>query len=112
MATAQTVIDDARDTLNDAVSGATPRYSDTRLLRYVNDGVVELYGMCPHLRFGNYSDPILSLNLSDVIPFDGRERIALHHYVVARAEFADDQHVSSGRAQGALVLTKQLAMGQ
>jgi len=110
--TASDVIASARKTLNDRIplSGGV-RYSDTDLLGWLNDGIVETYAVRPDLRFGNYGTAVVSLNLGDPMPFEGRERIAVEAYVVGRAEFIEDQHVDSGRAQAALALAKTLALG-
>lgn len=101
-----------RLTLNDvAAQSGGPRYSDAVLLGYYRDGVTEAYGLRPDLRFGSYGTTTATLELNDTAPFDGRERIAVEMYVVARVEFQEDQHVSSGRAQAALALSKALNVG-
>ncbi len=113
MATCQDVITSARITLNDSVPlTGQPRYSSTYLLQLLNDGLIELYGLRPDLRFGKYKDDVTSLTISAQFPHDGRERMAVEQYIVARAEFTEDQHVNSNRAQAALAMSKALAMGQ
>lgn len=113
MPTCQEVITSARVTLSDSVpvTGAT-RYTTTYLLQLLNDGVVELYGIRPDLRFGKYKSAVTPLTLSAVFPHESRERMAVEQYIVARAEFTEDQHVNSNRAQAALAMSKALAMGQ
>jgi hypothetical protein len=112
MTTAAQVIASARITLNDAVPTlGSPRYSDATLLGYVNDGVTEAYALRPDLLFGSYSTTPAALNLGDPMPFEGRERLAVEAYIVARAEFIEDQHVNSGRAQAAIALSKAMMAG-
>jgi len=110
--TASDVITSARITLNDRTpTSGSPRYSDADLLGWLNAGITEAYAVRPDLRFGNYSTTATALNLGDPMPFEGRERLAVEAYIVARAEFIEDQHVNSGRAQAAIALSKAMMAG-
>jgi hypothetical protein len=94
--TYQSVIDLARIPLNDAEKA---RYSDTTLMSYANHGMLQVLKRRPDLfvsRFGSL--PTGESGTADVFPLPAPYVQTLADYVTARAEMADDEHVSSGRA--------------
>lgn len=98
--TFQTVLDLARESLNDT---AKDRYPDATLQKHANDGVDEMFGLRPDLFIGLYSLDYATNGaqyaVSDLLPFDSRFKRVLADYVVFRAEMVDDEHVTSARAE-------------
>jgi len=93
--TIQQVVDRARGPLNDA---AGTRYSDTDLLRYVNDCVMQLRRRRPDLFFGRYSALPGDKVISDALPIADEYMPAVVDYVIARAETRDDEQALQARA--------------
>jgi hypothetical protein len=98
MATFQTVIDDARVTLND-VDGI--RYTDPQLMQFCNDGIQEVFRIRPDFMLGNYTAADVIYVATDTIPIPLKFQNLLNFYLVFRAEMRDDEYSAEGRA-GAL----------
>jgi len=101
----QAVLDLARMTLND---DDKDKNTDADLLVYGNDAAREVYGLRPDLRLGSFgtayteaTDPVTD---NFTLPDDFKRIVA--DYIVARAEFKDAVHVTSGRAVAAFGLFK------
>ncbi|WP_454731505.1 MULTISPECIES: hypothetical protein [Cupriavidus] len=105
MPTVQQVINNGRVPLNDADKD---RYSDADMLGFVNDGLAEIYGMRPDLRFGRFSQAVPMLGLSDDFPLSPQHAVAMQHYLVFRAEMKDDEHVNANREVKAYKLFQTL----
>lgn len=108
--TYQTVLDLARESLNDADKD---RYSDATLLKHANDGTDEMFSLRPDLFLGFYSLDFATngaqFALGDTLPFDSRFKRHLADYIVFRAEMVDDEHVVSGRAELSAKLFARIA---
>lgn len=104
MSTLQDVVTLARIDLNDATTNPatgdaiTPRYPDSDLLKFANDGIAKVLVMRPDLNFGNYATAYADLTLSDPFPLPSEYRPAITAYVVARNQSGDDAFVISQRA--------------
>lgn len=98
---ASDVIALARQTLNDRDTDAL-RDSDADLLKYVNDGLDEMFLLRPDLFIGSMTGTAMSqghqLALDGDLPVAGLYRRVLADYVIFRADSKDDEHANSGRA--------------
>jgi hypothetical protein len=97
--TYRSAIDLARIPLNDA---SKDRYPDDVLLAFANHGVLQILKRRPDLFFGQLS-PLSDWSdgeslLDDAFPLPAEYLQTVADYVTFRAETADDEHVSSGRA--------------
>ena len=100
MSTCQEVLDVARIDLNDAKtsgSDADCRNLDADLLKSLNAFVGIAWGARPDMFFDLYSLGEQTLVLNDPFPLPSRYEAACAHYIVARAEIKDDEHVTQGR---------------
>lgn len=95
MATFQTVIDDARVTLNDSDA---VRYTDPQLMQYCNDGIQEAFRLRPDFLLGQYTAADVTYVATDQIPLPLKFQNLMHFYVVFRAELRDDEYSAEGRA--------------
>jgi len=97
--TVQTIIDDARESLNDADK---VRWPDAEMLIYLKNGLDTLYQMRPDLWHGQFIPEFVSDNLElttpSVFPINDRYRRMVSDYLIMRAETKDDQAVNTGRA--------------
>lgn len=103
MATFQTVIDDARVTLNDT-DGV--RYTTAQLMQFCNDGIQEVYRIRPDFLLGNYTAADVTYIETDTIPIPLKFQNLLNYYVVFRAELRDDEYSAEGRASAMRSLFK------
>lgn len=108
------VITSARSTLNDTESDSY-RTSNEDLLKFVNDGLDEFFGMRPDLFIGNLELSAATeghqLALGADLPIDGRMKRQLVDYVIFRAETADDEHAVSGRASAFMKQLEKRLLG-
>lgn len=95
MATFQQIINSARVDLQDSEA---VRYTNAELLEYANDGVQEAFRIRPDFRLGSFTAPDQIYNLNDQVPLPSTYVMLLKQYVVARAEFRDDEYTLDGRA--------------
>lgn len=103
MSTMQEVCNLARTDLNDATTDSagnavTPRYPDSDLLKFANDGIARAYAMRSDFNFGNYATPFTDLALTDPFPLSNEYRPAIAAYIVARNQSGDDEFVLQQRA--------------
>ena len=103
--TFQSVIDLARETLNDP---GKVHWTDVECLKYANDGTDELMSLRPDLFVGKFTQAYFTdgaqFALGDALPFDGRYKRALADYIIFRASSKDDEAASNSRAAAALQL--------
>lgn len=92
----QSVIDLARGDLNDANK---IRYPDADLLKHANDGVAKAFALRSDLRFGSYATAYTDLAVGDDFPLGIEYRDAVAAFIVARAQEADDEFVTQGKAE-------------
>jgi hypothetical protein len=95
MATFQQIIDSARVDLQDADK---VRYTDAQLLEYANDGVQEAFRMRPDFRLGSFTASSQIYISANEVPIPTTYQMLLKSYIVARAEFRDDEYAQDGRA--------------
>lgn len=95
MATFQSVIDDARVTLNDE-DGI--RYTTAQLMSFCNDGIQEIFRIRPDFRLGQYKSADTVYVSTDQLPIPLKFQSLLNYYVVFRAEMRDDEYSGEGRA--------------
>jgi hypothetical protein len=108
----QTIIDDARESIND---DQKVRWPDAELLIYLKNGLDALYQMRPDL-WHNQFDPefnsdALELTTPSSFPISDRYRRMVCDYIIMRAETKDDQAVNSGRAAMAYQFFERQAFG-
>lgn len=97
MATLQTVVDLAREPLNDADKD---RYTDAQLLVHAIHGLLTAYRNRYDLFMGGGTIPTLAMTLASTFPLPDEYLQVIADYVTARAESRDDEHVNSGRMAG------------
>lgn len=95
MATFNQIIDSARVDLQDADK---VRYTDAQLLEYANDGVLEAFRIRPDFRLGSYTSAYQTYIGTNEVPIPATYQMLLKSYIVARAEFRDDEYAQDGRA--------------
>lgn len=94
--TYQSVVDLARIPVNDA---GKDRYSDTTLLSFANQGMLQIFKRRPDLFTGQFGNPPHGENLlTDTFPLPAEYVQTVADYVTARAEMTDDEYVNAGRA--------------
>jgi hypothetical protein len=97
--TYRSAVDLARIPLNDA---SKDRYSDDVLLAFANQGVLQILKRRPDLFSGQLARlpdwPDGERLLGDTFPLPAEYLQTVADYITFRAETADDEHVSSGRA--------------
>ena len=99
MATLQTVIDLAREPLNDELSDdADPRYTDEQLLVHVIHGLLLAYRNRYDLFMGGVTVPTTAMTAGSTFPLPDEFLQVFADYVTARAESRDDEFVISERA--------------
>jgi hypothetical protein len=95
------VIELARYTINDTDADAY-RDDDAALLKLANAGLDDFFQLRPDLFIGSLASAGATeghqLTLGNDMPIDGRWKRLLADYVIAHAEFKDDEHAVSGRA--------------
>lgn len=107
--TIQDCISNARLDLGDAttnvVSGAaiTPRYPDSDLLKFANDGIATALKIRPDLNFGSYGTTYTDLVTTSSFPLPIEYRAAITSYIVARNQDGDDAFALSERADKQMV---------
>lgn len=108
------VITSARLTLNDRDADAY-RESNENLLKYVNEGLDQLFEIRPDLFVGSMDLSSATeghqLALGAALPIDGRMKSHLVEYVIFRAEMSDDEHANSGRAMSFLKQMEKRLLG-
>ena len=110
MAVIQDIMDLARLDLNDLATGTiVPRYPQSDLLKYANDGIAKAVRLRPDLNYGNYgtgtgtSQDYTDLTTASTFPLDLLYRPAVAAYIVARAEEGDDEFANQAKADHALI---------
>lgn len=104
MLTIQTCVDSARLDLGDATtnvvtgSAITPRYPDTDLIRFANDGIAKALVIRPDLNYGNYGTGYVDLVATASFPLPAEYLPAIVAYCVARNQSGDDAFVLEQRA--------------
>ena len=94
--TYQSVVDLARIPVNDA---GKDRYSDTTLLAFANQGMLQIFKRRPDLFTGQFGNPPRGENLlTDTFPLPAEYVQTVADYVTARAEMTDDEYANAGRA--------------
>jgi hypothetical protein len=92
----RSIVELARIPLNDEDKA---RYSDTVLLSFANQGVLQILRRRPDLFIGEFKNlPDGERALDDIFPLSPIYLQTVADYVTARAEMSDDEHVNSGRA--------------
>ena len=97
MATFQSVIDATRTFLQDSGSA---RYSDSDLLIYANEAIAEAKRVRPDFFLGTFSTLLTDYALADTVPIPIEYQSYLKDYIMARAEFRDDEYSIDGRIAG------------
>lgn len=91
----QDVVNEARGYLNDSLM---QRFSDEKLLEFLNNGLLRLRHHRPDLFVGLFSTLPSQKTLADGISFPEEIYPAMVDYVVARAEYGNDESVLRQRA--------------
>lgn len=99
MTTAQTLIDEARKTLQDS---GKDRFADSDLLIGLNDGLKVIRAVRPDLWYGSLGTPLTALALGDAFPLDPVYEPAIKNFIVHYASMWDDEYVQSSRADAFL----------
>lgn len=99
MTTAQTLIDEARNTLQDADK---VRFPDVDLLVGLNDGLKLMRAMRPDLWFGTLGTPLAALTLVGTFPLGTDYEVPVKKYIVHYASMRDDEYVAKGRGDAFL----------
>lgn len=101
MTTAQALIDEARNTLQDADK---TRFSDADLLVGLNDGLKLIRALRPDIWYGTLGTPLTPLLLGDTLPVGVGPvcEPAIKKYVIHYASMRDDEYVMKGRADAFL----------
>tara|TARA_Y100001938_G_scaffold127867_1_gene181129 strand:- start:184 stop:513 length:330 start_codon:yes stop_codon:yes gene_type:complete len=94
MTTFATIISEARTFLQDT---DTNRYSDADLLVYANEAIAEAKRIRPDFFYGTYSTALSTYATSDTVPLPIEYQSYLKDYIMARAEFRDDEYSVDGR---------------
>lgn len=95
MTTFSQLISSARVVLNDA---AGTRYTDSQMIEYANDGLIEIYRIRPDLRLGNYTTSLSSFTSSDTVPISDTYSMFLKDYLVFRGGLREDEQSSDIRS--------------
>jgi len=113
MTTGTDVILNARDILQDTVTGAF-RYSDVSLYRAFNVGLQEMKRMRPdaYLKQGKIQPvPIIdATTVAATLPVDDMFASALIYFVAGYAELREDQFTQDGRASALIIQARNLLM--
>ena len=101
MATLQTVIDNARQTLND---DDKVRWTDAEALTYAQDALDAIFYLRPDLFHGQFATIFDSeaLTLASNMPIADRFRRQVADYIIFRGEVKDEESVVTGRSVGAI----------
>ena len=99
MATLQTVINLARENLNDLDK---VRHADVQLLKFANNGIQEMVKFRPDLFLGQYQNADKYYALIDIFPMSAMYERAIADYIIGRAEMTNTEESSIARA-GALL---------
>lgn len=95
MATFTNLTDSARVLLNDVDK---VRYSDAQLLEYANEALAETRRIRPDLFVGSYTTALATYTGGQTVPLTSEYHQYLKDFVIARAEFRDDEFTMDGRA--------------
>jgi hypothetical protein len=108
--TYQNLIDEARVYLQDTDT-SDPRYTDTKLIAMLNQGLNALIRIRPDAAYDLYDDNALNtpevvasgavapqVNVTDTFSLDMQFFNPLIHYTVGMAELVDDEYTEDGRA--------------
>ena len=101
MTTFQQILDDARVLLNDeldADGSNVPRYTETQLMLYARQAIVEARRVRPDLFLSNLVGDFPALTAASTVPIPETYHVPLVDYVVARAEMRDDEFAVDSRA--------------
>lgn len=93
--TNQQLVNEARTYLNDSLE---QRFTDESLLAFLNNGILRLRHHRPDLFVGQFASLPSQKTLTDTISFPEEIYPAMVDYVVARAEFGNDESVLRQRA--------------
>lgn len=108
MATNQDVIDRARRGLVDTYKR---RVTDADMLEYLKDFVLWLYNARPDWFVGQYSAIPAPAAVGDTYPLEDRTIPMAELYLIARAEYPDDQNVAQERVAASFELLEKAANG-
>lgn len=111
----QSVIDLARETLNDDTK---VRWTDAECLKYLKDALDAVYKIRPDLFYGDYSFDSTTLTLdgdndetydadTDLFPINVNRRREVADYIIMRCETKDDEAVNNNRAVLAIEYFKE-----
>lgn len=95
MATFQNLLDQARLTLQDADK---TRYPDTDLMVYANEAMRVFRKVRSDLYFLSLTTPITDYLVGDNFPFAAEYEYPVKRYVIAAAQFRDDEYSVNGKA--------------
>lgn len=95
MSTLQTVVDLARDPLNDADKD---RYTDAQLLLHAIHGLLVAYRNRYDLFMAGGTVPTITMTLASTFPLPDEYLQVFADYVTARAEQVDDENAANTRA--------------
>lgn len=101
MANLQSVINLARENLNDADKVG---YSDAQLLKFANNGIQEMVKFRPDLFLGKYLSLPTSFTLTQAFPMSAQYERAIADYIIGRAEMLNTEESSINRAAALLQL--------
>ena len=99
MATMQSLLDEARKSLND---DSKTRYPDSDLLLDANNAVSVAFSIRPDLRYGSYPGTFADLGTASTFPLPLEYRPAVVAYIVGKAQEVDDEFVNTGSVDHAL----------
>ena len=108
MATNQTVVDRARTGMVDTYKR---RVTDANMLDWLKDFILWLYNTRPDWFVGQFSSiPTISA-LGGTYPLEDRTIPMAELYLIARAEYPDNQNVATERVSASLNLLQKAAHG-
>lgn len=85
-----------RGILNDSV---TPfRYTNSDVLAYTNDAIIECYRHRPDFFIGSYGKSVTIVSLDDDLPTPDYVLSIMAMFVAGMCELRDDEHTNTGRA--------------
>ena len=113
MATFQSITDEARVLLNDQVldESTVTRYTETQLLGYARQGLVEARRVRPDLFLSNLTGAFPAFAEADTVPMPEEYHVCLVDYITHRAELRDDEFAVDGRASALYQKFKAGLMG-
>lgn len=108
MATNQEVVDRARTGIADVYKR---RVTDVAFLGYLKDFILWLYNTRPDWFIGQFSAIPTIAALSGTYPLEDRTIPMAELYLIARAEYPDNQNVAQERVTASLGLLEKAAHG-